>query len=107
MPRGRGQQSKQHGGSVRKRNPVDADGYITKCVICKSIFQWAKDCPDRDKAEIPPDNEKTVYVTLFNEEIEHCYIGSYLGETFGNAILDSGCIKTVCGKVWLDCYLET
>ena len=38
VSRGRSQQSKQHGGSVRKRNPVDADGYITKCIICKSIF---------------------------------------------------------------------
>ena len=36
--RGQGQQSKQHGGSVRKMNPVDADGYITKCIDCTSIF---------------------------------------------------------------------
>ena len=78
VSRGRSQQSKQHGGSVRKRNPVDADGKITKCIICKSIFHWAKDCPDRDKAEIPPDNEKTMYVTLFNEEIEHCSLNLFL-----------------------------
>ena len=44
--RGRGQQSKQHGGNVRKRNLVDADEYIAKCIICKSIFHWTKDCPD-------------------------------------------------------------
>ena len=69
VSRGCGQQPKQHGGIVMKRNPVDADGYITKCMICKSIFHWAKGCQDRDKAEIPPDDEKTVYVTLFNEEI--------------------------------------
>ena len=104
VSRGRSQQSKQHGGSVRKRNPVD--GYITKCITCKSILHWAKDCPDWEKAEIPPDNEKTVCITLFNEEIEHCYIECFISETFGNAILDAGCIKTVCGKVWLNCYLE-
>ena len=45
-------------------------------------------------------------VSLFNEEIEHCYIECFISETFGNAILDAGCIKTVCGKVWFNCYLE-
>ena len=39
-----------------------------------------------------------MYITLFSEEIECCYIESFLGETFGNAILDSGCIKTVVVK---------
>ena len=29
VSRGRGQQSKQHGGSVKKRHPVDKDGYST------------------------------------------------------------------------------
>ena len=38
VSRGHSQQSKQHGGSVRKRNPADADGYITNCIIGKSIF---------------------------------------------------------------------
>ena len=28
VSRGHGQQSEQHGGSVRKRNPVDADGIL-------------------------------------------------------------------------------
>ena len=85
----------------------EIDTCITKCIICKSIFHWAKDCPDLDKAEIPPDNEKTVCVTLFNEEIVQCYIESFLGEMFGGAILDFDCIKTVCVKVWFNCYLET
>ena len=30
-----------------------------------------------------------------------------IGETLGCAILDTGCSKTVCSKVWLDEYLET
>ena len=28
-------------------------------------------------------------------------------ETFGMAILDSGCTKTVCGSAWFEGYLDT
>ena len=30
-----------------------------------------------------------------------------VGETINTAILDSGCTETVCGAVWLDCYLNS
>lgn len=44
-------------------------------------------------------------VTLFtNDPIEQCY---FLGETLGYAVLDSGCNKTVCGKSWLNSYIDT
>ena len=42
-----------------------------------------------------------------NEEIENCYIKTFLGETINKAILDSGCSETVCGNVWLQCYLDS
>ena len=32
---------------------------------------------------------------------------SILGESFGCAVLDCGCTSTVCGEVWLQCYLES
>ena len=32
---------------------------------------------------------------------------SLLAETFNIAIIDSGCVKTVCGKVWLHCYFDS
>ena len=44
---------------------------------------------------------------MFNEEIENCYIETFLGETINKAILDSGCTETVCGNVWLQCYLDS
>ena len=28
-------------------------------------------------------------------------------ESFGAAILDSGASKTVCGRMWIDCYTES
>ena len=30
-----------------------------------------------------------------------------IGETLSMAVLDSGCIKTVCSKTWLNCYLKS
>ena len=30
-----------------------------------------------------------------------------IGETLSMAVINSGCIKTVCGQVWLDCYLQS
>ena len=44
-------------------------------------------------------------VTLFtNDPVEQSQL---LGETLGYAVLDSGCNKTVCGKSWLNAFLET
>ena len=30
-----------------------------------------------------------------------------IGESFGMAVLDSGCTKSVTGQMWLDEYLQT
>ena len=30
-----------------------------------------------------------------------------LGETLNKALLDSGCARTVCGRVWLDAYVNS
>ena len=47
-------------------------------------------------------------MTLFNNcEVESSYIESFLGETLNKAILDSGCINTVCGEEWMKCYLNS
>ena len=70
----------------------------------QTIFHWAKDCPDRNKEEVSGDKDEVI---LFNEEIESCYIETFLEETFNKAILDSGFTETVCGNVWLQCYLDS
>ena len=75
-------------------------------MVCKSIYHWAKDCPDRVKKEMHNDEDSS-HVTLFNNDIENCYIESFLSETINKAILDSGCINTVCGRGWIDCYRDT
>ena len=48
-----------------------------------------------------------VKITLFTQDTHKCYIEKFVGETLNCAVLDSGCTKNVCGKTWLDSYLNT
>ena len=72
-------ENRQTKQSTRQRNPPDVNGYTSKCIVCKFIFHWAKDCPERNKEEASVEKDKVI---LFNEEIESCYIEMFLGETF-------------------------
>ena len=82
--------------STRKKNPMNKEGFVSRCAICKSIYHWAKDCPDQNKEE----------VVLFGKGFIECYLQSFFGETLNMAILDSGCVHTVCGDAWLNCYID-
>ena len=49
--------------------------------------------------------EEVANIVLLNrEKLDN---SSLLGQTINSAILDSGASTTVCGKKWLDCFLET
>ena len=91
--------------SVKVKNPLDANGFVTKCMVCRSIYHWFKDCPDRN-AMYTACHEEEVHITLFSKTVQECYAENFLGETLSYAILDSGCTKSVCSRVWLQCYLD-
>ena len=46
-----------------------------------------------------------VHITLFNSE-DQTKMTALIREALGCALLDSGCTKTVCGKLWLEEYLS-
>ena len=48
--------------------------------------------------------EEEVHITLFSKPVQESYVQNPLGETLSYDILDSGCTKCVCGKLWLQCY---
>ena len=49
--------------------------------------------------------EEVAKIVLLNrEKLDN---SSLLGQKINSAILDSGASTTVCGKKWLDCFLET
>ena len=95
--RGNNQQRKVTFEDTRKKNPRN-----TVCVICKSIYHYARDCPDKDKKEAGNDDS----MSLFNNDVKDCYLETFLGETLNKAILDSGCINTVAGRIWIDNFLS-
>ena len=87
----------------RKTNPLDANGEISQCHTCGSIFHWSYACPDsyesRDQVK---EKDGGVQIQLREETME-----TLIDETLSMAVLDSGCTKTVCRETWLNCYLET
>ena len=58
-------------------------------------MHWYKDCPYKEEEED---------VTLFASGVQDQYLPTFMSETFNSAILDSGCSRTVCGKIWYDQY---
>ena len=86
----------------QKTNQLDKSGRISRCVICKSIYHWANDCPNKVQ-----DTSDDVNITLFSQEMHECYMTKFVGETLNCAVLDSGCTKNVCGESWLTNYLDT
>ena len=90
---------RQRSGNVsfRKSNPPDKSGNISRCVVCDSVMHWVEDCPHKDEA----------HVHLFTKDIKDEYINQFVGETLNEAVLECGCTKTVCGKLWVDCYIDS
>lgn len=79
------------------RNPVNREGKVTQCVLCKSEWHWARECPQNYQ------NRKKVQGMEEKEE-ESVYIGEVRtidDEPWGDvdAILDTGCKSTVCGEL--------
>ena len=76
-----------------KTNLLDKSGRISRCVICKSIYHWANDCPNKVQ-----DTSDDVNITLFNPKMHECYMTKFVGETLNCAVLESGCAKNVSGE---------
>ena len=85
---------------MRKTNPVDKNSEISKCNVCGSIYHWTKQCPDSYENKTKPKDESQI--TLLGECMD-----TLIRETLSMVVIDSGCTKTVCSQVWLDCYLQS
>ena len=44
---------------------------------------------------------------MIGSDMDSDNISMLVGETFGQAIIDTGCPKTVCGAEWFNVYLES
>ena len=95
---------------TRGRNSYDAaqsqhvperrlNRYGSTCAICKSIYHWAAECPDKNKQPTPilkVDHELVI-------DDEHLVYNAF-SDTKNLGIIDSGAAKTVCGQKWYKVY---
>ena len=121
-------------GQPRGRNPLNKiTGTVTRCQECQSINHWVRDCPDRMKREketyesekysdesethyqetyesekYSDDPEGFYHVTLFQSDYEEPrQLRGLTREAMNTAVLDCGAASTVCGDLWLKCYIDT
>ena len=121
---GNGNQTRGRGYSTPQKstNPIGKDGKPSRCLTCGSKYHWSRNCPDNefyrkksDKAvgfcrnndEEGEDESEEIEISLLQTTKETALLKQFLGETIGCAIVDSGCSKTVAGKQWMDCYMES
>ena len=95
----------QNPNSRLQKNPTNAQGEVTSCNICKSIYHWSNECPHRNSAQ---GNGNTTSFTCFAESaIQKCYVSKLVCESLSSGLLDCGCTKTVCGKEWYDEFVSS
>ena len=106
-----GSNREQVGRGGRRQNPLDAEGNISKCLICDSRFHWARQCPDAYEKMNESDkdtNNEMVHLSLFigyAQNDKKNKLVTLLKESNGCAVLDCGCSTTVCGEEWLNNYV--
>lgn len=110
----RGNYGPKRGSQSKPTNPKDPNGNIRTCYVCGSIYHYANSCPDSAERN---DNQtyfmKTESINLLQhvmvtEQSNHSKsMESFTKNNFGLAVLDSGCNVTVCGRQWLQAYLDS
>ena len=113
--RGRQQQGvefQQQTGGGRKKNPLGLDGKVSRCIICDSIYHWARDCPDAYENKYAGVNNEPVnlfmgYVNDKENDDGFDRLQRLVNEASGYAVIDSGCSNTVCGSKWLEDHLNS
>ena len=106
---------------IRGRNPIDSNGYVMSCNKCRSVFHFAKDCPEERQGRDSRDQRDSRYsrdheVNLSWLSLSYLFVGcassekdrlnQLIEDSDGYAILDSGCANTVCGIDWFQKYVN-
>ena len=95
-----------------RTNPLNRDGEVTSCIICNSIYHYAKFCPNapnRDNDNYEKNKNRTINWCMFigcASSDQNTKLEDLIEETDGHGILDSGCSNTVCGERWLAKFTE-
>ena len=99
-------------------NPTKPDGTYLTCKSCGSIRHMLSKCPDSwenmAKVNITENDATEEHPVYLTEENAVLFTGSrkqeiqQLGTEARNcAVLDSACSSTVCGRTWLNSYIDS
>ena len=103
--------SKQEKKETKAMNPVGRDGLVTRCAICKSAQHYAFQCAKKKKRHGSNEDEEEEIglftISLFTSKAGREYLPEFLKETLNHTVLDCGCVKSVCGRKWLEIYLDS
>lgn len=95
-------------GGGRRKNPLNNEGKVSKCIICQSEWHWAYDCPqnykNKEATKSEQEKEKPTEKDSKNDKEKEIYMSGISvddEEMWGHieAILDTGCGPTVCGEL--------
>ena len=95
-----------------RTNPLNRDGEPNSCMICNSIYHYAKFCPkaaNRDNDNYEKNKNRIVNWCMFigcASSDKNTKLEDLIEETDGHGILDSGCSNTVCGERWMAKFTE-
>ena len=116
--RGRGSRSTNSGnrGYRSKQNPV-INGSVSRCNICDSTFHFERNCPHRDAERQvfannsanadQVENEEEVSLALMSLAEHDAPYSVFVAEAQDSAVLDTACTKTVCGRKWLESFIDS
>ena len=78
----------------RNTNLCDRNGIQLRCHICESIYHMAQNCPEKY------DTLYTQEVVFYQSDFDHPeQLKTLVSESWDAAVLNSGAINTVAGKV--------
>ena len=90
----------------KKKNPAGSNGRPLTCSSCGSYRHLVRECPDswENMSKINNSAEEEHMVLFTGNNLGDCQQDMDLGNF---AVLDSACSSTVCGKKWLDGYIDS
>ena len=93
------------------------NGSVSRCNICDSTFHFERNCPHRDAerqvfANISAnadqvENEEEVSLALMSLAEHDAPYSVFVAEAQDSAVLDTACTKTVCGRKWLESFIDS
>ena len=96
---------RMNNSSQKGKNPIDKEGKPTRCLNCESINHWSQNCPDKGKSE----QTYVIHeIVLHQNDMSNPeQMKTLVAESWSSGLLDCGASKTVCGKIWLDEYINS